>query len=994
MRNQIITFGLYAVHAVLVAVVWALPGLLSLCRYFADFVAVFDWHPGWGGIPYGYTFRAVLKYAAFTLFCAALPLCGKLLWLTGTIVQVADLSYLRLMRAAHNRANPFATLPHWFGERYAQLVAQYMVAPSHDEITAMRQVFRSCDVSQTKRPASEHTHPTSAAQRSSAYILIDLICASLGRSAYWYQRSASDSRRGRAGYRAWFWAKDVHAEMRFNTPPRDAILVLGDVDYQLDMPDFLARAYPAPVIMFTKNPSAVAGHTGEAHFCFDTSNRLVWEVAGGATYTHTIWDYNHDTIQVTGTNWATVFYQVERRTFAPHQDIVFLVPLAMVPRFDKWFMPTLDSVELDHVRVNEGRFSRMRVVTAEGVKVSTGLAGVVAETTVPLAIDHAIATAARLSKLELTNHQTASWLPSDVDPALAATNVVEYHRENAKTFRTVAQTVFPAEYSVRGYELYHPHADNQDEMVAFCTPIIHGGFVPRSGMMNDAWMVKTRVVDLANDTDMPPRFAGYMREFVEMLVPEPHKLHPVDNDEVYARQNRPTQRMLLWQAEASRRMDREGDVIRKKESYQKIGDPRGITIISNTQDKREYSRYTYALATLLEQTHWYAFGKTGAQVAQRVADICSKSTHVHLTDFSRMDGRVSRCFRVLESAIYHRAFHPSHYEQMEDLLRSQHHIKCTTMRRIRYTTEYARLSGSPETAICNSADNAFVAFCCFREMGHPPREAWTLLGVYGGDDGATGNSDEETYVRVAAHLGQLLEITKVGRGSNGVDFLARWYGPGVWYGDINSCCDIPRTLRKFHLTVRMSSDVTPQRKFLEKTFALALTDAQTPLISCLVDKALAYEPDFMALCTGLLLTHAAHISPDDTSRYPNAYADWMVDRLLHEIPGCNPDALFLWSQNGARDDLLTPPLVEEPKPAPPHAHFDTVCDGELVPAKGKTKTQAYQRGTQLSKANPKNAVSLLTAMVPMSQQQPTAVAPAAAPAPAKPIIRVRKAAPK
>ena len=115
-----------------------------------------------------------------------------------------------------------------------------------------------------------------------------------------------------------------------------------------------------------------------------------------------------------------------------------------------------------------------------------------------------------------------------------------------------------------------------------------------------------------------------IEEFVDLFIPitERNKHYPVDMDEVYQNQARPSQRRLLDQAEFDSPKEYVIKSFMKKEAYGKPTDPRPISTV-DTVFKRDFSAYIYSLAKHLKTMEWYAFSKTPLEIATIVADICS-----------------------------------------------------------------------------------------------------------------------------------------------------------------------------------------------------------------------------------------------------------------------------------------------------------------------------------------------------------------------------------
>jgi hypothetical protein len=181
-----------------------------------------------------------------------------------------------------------------------------------------------------------------------------------------------------------------------------------------------------------------------------------------------------------------------------------------------------------------------------------------------------------------------------------------------------------------------------------------------------------------------------------------------------------------------------------------------------------------------------------------------------------------------------RLFREDYHEELLALMADQQQRIGRTTSGIFYNTQYTRLSGSPETSLFNSLANAYISYIALTKQ-YSFEEAWNKLGIYGGDDGMTPDLDSEIFRDVAQTYGCKSTTEVVTPRHGRVKFLARVYGPNVWNGSANSCCDVPRTMTKFHLTPSLNG-TSPARRFMEKIVALGLSDHNTPIISDLITK--------------------------------------------------------------------------------------------------------------------------------------------------------------
>jgi len=742
-----------------------------------------------------------------------------------------------------------------------------------------------------------HTHGSSASDRSSGSVMIGHIAACAGRTPVFFQGSASDVRNGREISRNYYWVKDVNAPARDFNPSDDDFIAMVDVDYYVDMNKFLRDSFK-PIILYTFQPQTLGCSEGEFGFCFDDKGNVSYDVTGGSGYGHPIWHYVGDSVKVTkkfcGITYETSTFALEKRAMGPHHQLVLLAPLAKFTGLAGWVSDKLLSGnELKRLdpRVSGG-FTRMLVQTKEGLYMQTGRVGDHTFASVPKHVDDEIASIARVS-----NTFTISMVKAAVGSvdARGMPLLHEYHLQKRTESGPKMAVVDPY---VKTFQ-YIPHlsaldTDAKPSMVSFMEPIVDGAYCPALCKNNDDRAVTKRVKELqTKPISYTPFLLQVMEEFVEEFARGLglNRLFPVEIDEVYRRQSKPTQQRILERAEYEMGTDKTSTFV-KREAYMNPNDPRIISQI-NGVDKREYSQFMYALSDYLKTIPWCASGRSNAEIAERIAQICSTASFIGITDFARMDGRVSALARHLDKLLMTRVFHPRFHADMLRLMKKQHNLNGHTKFGIKYKTGDTRCSGSPETSPFNVNLNAFVGFLALRMERHPPDAAWNKLGLYMGDDGVTADVPKKTYERAAAAVGQLLTSEIIVRGEKGVNFLSRRYGPDVWYGDMNSMCAPARALSKFHVTVHMPSNITPVAKLVDKSFAAWLNDASTPILGDFVSVVVRISG--MRIDKFKNLNNAWNVSSVGT--YPNKRADWMLDAIREELPNFDIDRFIAWTES-------------------------------------------------------------------------------------------------
>jgi hypothetical protein len=774
-----------------------------------------------------------------------------------------------------------------------------------------------------------HQHGASAADRSTGTEFISRFSKNLARRAWFYQCSASDQRNGRLGSRQYYWAKDLTATPAVFKPRGGDLVAMVDVDQYVNMPKMLSKVF-RPYLIYTFQPGDVSRSSGEFSYYFNQKNEVEYRVSGGACYVHTVWNYNMDSLKATDYFWGIPIrlatYLVDKRETDSDHQLILLTPLRKFGWLTAWLATLLEAPQLERLNPVEGEFVRMVKHTKVGVSYITGKVNRYVSVSVPADVDATIESLSITSKVGLTLPQVKTNVKTN---DAGATILYEYYTRR-KTANPRSRThVLPAAGHVRSYQFYpeefYPEA--KPSMVSFMSPLVDGAFAPSIVRSNADRAVKGRIEEARNvkvDERGIKRIVKELKSFHQRVVDEfvdlflgnlAGSLSPFEPEDVYSKQDRPTQRRIIEEAEFCE-PKRVNKTFMKKEAYAKLSDPRIISTI-NGRDKIDYSQFMYAFTELLKQQRWYAFGKTPIEIAHRVAEICSSAKWISSTDFTRMDGHIDELYRILERQLFIRAFMPQYTTIINELLRSQQNMRgfmslpdgdCIT-----FDQGLARASGSPETSAFNTVDSAFTAYLALRRTVNPttrshysPLEAWSKLGLYGGDDGLTPDVPSKNYVKAAKECGQVLDIVVTERHCSGLKFLSRIYGPDVFSGDVVSMTDIKRTLSKFHVTSNMPLNVTNVDKLLDKSCAYYLTDKYTPVLGDFVTAVMRCAPDGHRY-TNICNIWNAQYSSD--VQYPNSPANWMYDVLLNELPEYDLTTLREWLPTCTTlEHFLSPPV--------------------------------------------------------------------------------------
>jgi hypothetical protein len=215
--------------------------------------------------------------------------------------------------------------------------------------------------------------------------------------------------------------------------------------------------------------------------------------------------------------------------------------------------------------------------------------------------------------------------------------------------------------------------------------------------------------------------------------------------------------------------------------------------------------------------------------------------------------------------------------------------------------------------------------------------------MFGGDDGIAADIDTTVYARTCKQMGLKVKAEPLHRGQPGVMFLARVYGPDVWFNDPNSCCDLVRQLSKFHTSVPLPSNISPETKLVEKSRGFALSDGNTPIIGPFVKTVIAKGKAMQEGRPELAPLRPYLSRYTETEQYPNEPCEWMEDYV--SSLNFQRERFENWlagSKRAGLKYLLSPPLLREVE-KPKAQSQSVVVDLETIdPARkstGRTKTK-------------------------------------------------------
>lgn len=434
-----------------------------------------------------------------------------------------------------------------------------------------------------------------------------------------------------------------------------------------------------------------------------------------------------------------------------------------------------------------------------------------------------------------------------------------------------------------------------------------------------------------------------MDEFLRELIPEPHLLEPVDELEVERRQPRPSQRRQIDEQE-DYEAGGTADSFLKKQADGKVANPRPITTM-NPKDKLSLAPYVYALDPLLHEAPWYGPGKTPLELADRVTEICTYSTTgIQQGDCRALDSTMNAIPEELMRRMFARAFNPRYHVEMYNAIKNNRNKTVIARFGTRFESWLETCSGAMWTSMRNTVTVGAASYYGYRRMGRSAGVAYKCLGTVTGDDTFHGDMDGKCLEQAFKAWGLIMLSTFIPRGAEGVEYLARRYGPDVWFGDNNSTCDIKRQASKFHLTVCLPSNVTRERKLVDKAYAFWLSDARTPIIGDFVCRVKELFPELWPDDESKWgnVTNQYMCSTAANAQYPNNVDLFGMDIVETQLPEFDYQTFRVSLAGTSRESIFVLPICDGGRNDPTPESGDVVVDGDLLHGKPEQPVEAVK----------------------------------------------------
>jgi hypothetical protein len=684
--------------------------------------------------------------------------------------------------------------------------------------------------------------PTMLKNLADARVTIDSFIRTRGYEPYCPQLREQDVENNIDGTMKYINGRDLTGiEQQRSTLADTHILRIVDDDYDIEWTRILWMC--KPVMVYTFTPSQPCGVDPEQEYTWTTQkdNSILFTTRGGTRRVKKLWNYNVPLITQTYPGFR-VTYKVTQLHNLPNWSYILINPVSVIStNVYITNVPPFTRRQLVYSITNmSGGTSVAAIMEIEG----TGIQRV----SIP---GHYASISITPSMRAMLMAKIASGVAKRMGDILFLLS--EEYKEHTSTAQAILFLAFPIcgtrgslasdpkdadialTYTKLPTKLVNLDPPEKFPVTRLSPPIIPTGIVPSKTPDNERWTKWYRLEEKRNDQQVfPPKFDVYGAEFMAKLIPIPHTatVHTVSS--IMESRTLPAQRandgkalenLFYWWIQAKSVVA----AFQKDEIYSAIKGPRNISTLPAEQCLL-YSQFTRGISDILKKQPWYAFGIHPNEVASRINLLANKHTKLVETDFSRFDGTHSLALYQFEMAIYKRAYPVKYHSFIERIHASMLENEAHTQSGIKYDIGGSRLSGAADTSIMNSIDNAFVAYSAYRESGHSIEAAWKMLGIYGGDDGISGDLSPELYDRVAKELG--LSLKTIAKDSTKFcSFLGRIY-PNP-RGSACHMADLPRQLPKLHLTptadARIRAD--PFIGLHNKAIGHLAMDANTPILT-------------------------------------------------------------------------------------------------------------------------------------------------------------------
>jgi len=754
------------------------------------------------------------------------------------------------------------------------------------------------------RQFRDHPHANAAAFRSNEKNGILDFIKRIGGKPYFVSMSQREQDGKLRGSRALHSLKDLNKSYQRDLVRPNDVLVLYDVQ-RLDVLERLLDGIHL-VIGHFHTPKVPAFRNKNVEYSFARNGKLVTRITGNAeAYVDDLIDFRTEFIVKRGYGFA--YYQAEYQFVSEHQQTLAL----FIPR-GSWSWPK-SWIVYNLIGCPPSLSTHNPVCRLKGTSKPSPYVMMVDRTSNPTTVSIAKVDevgGGGLFTLTLQEFHTCAAILMDSKTGPGSVHrYIKSISESSVPYAAVFWTDFfrTCDPNFHGIELpetatlnprivHYTFGNNGMGTLtlrSFMAPLRRGAASPTDHPANTDQAIKARATEIQLPVPPTKDTIRVAEMLVEFLVPESKRgsIRPVDYAQVFAKQARPSQQAILQRILTSPFFDAVFEVFIKRESYNKINDPRMIAVIRDLAKLNESAAIYAVFMYFLENPgkfDWCAFGKTPRGIAEKIASTLHKFDYVIGTDFSRMDGRMSEAARVVESRLLRRLFTDDTWPEVQAAYESTLHRRGFTKWKQSFKAFFARLSGVPDTALFNSLVTLYIAYMAYDSLGIPKEEILQYIVAIGGDDGLIGvpkGMDVDVVRRAfegaAASVGQFVTSQIYERGSV-VKFFGRLYSPGVWDRLPDSMADIQRQLNKLHTTVSPKS-VEDKHVAYQKALGWVYSDANTPILGSWATRVVQLSRIEETSVIGIENRSYNSLVFSSEEQYPNEPGAWMLPVVYAEL---------------------------------------------------------------------------------------------------------------
>jgi hypothetical protein len=744
-----------------------------------------------------------------------------------------------------------------------------LLAITDESVDDFRDKVRREMTSNHVSPDFKRPHAVEASARLGMVRTMESIITRAGRTVH----DVSTAERGdTSGQRLFYVSKDLARCYKNDGVTKNTVITMCDVDYYANMQQWLSLGLP--IMMYTFQPMAPAGHpSSDADFTI-VNDEVQFRVNGGEPWKHSVWNWNTGWY-VSQTNlfedlwwrfqngvwgnWRSLFYDtvvaVESFEVAsdPHRRLVVATPVRKMSKVLRHYYPA----DVTAVRRREYTYAPgINAVTyTQHGETFISLAEAGSYTAVTLTTGQWEAMMHRHSRttFALSAGMERMLRSFDVDNPVVKSGICDKAAQAAVAKRLPEWVDLPRPLQAPHYQSLTPLVTEDGARYAESygpCPLTAEATNPARGHNNEVAAIKGRVENVKNFTIPFARFGGYAMEFIKLCVPEAEvgKGVPMSLQDVNEIQSRPSQRTRSRVEESwlisTDKITTSSFV--KSEAYANENDPRAISSMP-THHTLDLSRFTLAFKrdVLKPRCEFYMPAKTPREIVDQMIRLSVYEGKWGCTDFSRMDGRISRWMTTMvENPLYIRWCAPEFRKELDSILKREHDCPGITKTGYRYSSWYTRKSGSGLTGDPNTIDTAFVGYCSLRDLGFPSFDAWDRIArscAYG-DDGLFKGIPGSMLEKTAGYLGMVLTIDEYDD-TQCVEFLSRLFEPIVPTATvIRSIPSMARALGKINQTVAAKTLPLAIRA-RNKVGGYLTVDPCCPLLSTYCRKVIEHYPD-------------------------------------------------------------------------------------------------------------------------------------------------------